>query len=173
MDSVDASSNKFRGQGNVRVIGPGGKAEIVTVPMDPVITKTEIDPKSIDDLFNQTLAFLRSGLNSKESSGIRIEMPLINSGGRSYGSILHVVLIPHSSKLIIFLERVEDKSAGTICGEAITYDGNINPEFKEKIRKKLTEVLIDSANILATRASLREGYSEWVARTRINSEKKN
>ena len=166
-------SKDFRTAGIVKLINEKGQEEI-KVPMDHTITNTEIDPKYVDSLLKQIIEFLQSNPSPapNKAPGFKIKLPLINSGGRAYGSILHVTLIPSSNlgtnrNILICLQREEDMSADTIAGQIFPYNGEINPEFEDNLRKHLVTVLTDCASLLASRASLRAGFNEYQARKEL------
>ncbi len=167
MNSVGDSSSRpkdFKETGVVRSIGKGGQ-EIIKVPMDPVLTKTKIEPELIDNLTKQIEEFLHLNSSSQGFPQSCINLPLINSGGGTYASTLRFGLFPtidndQQRKLGIFLEREEDISAGTIAGQLIP-EKDLN---SETIRANLVIVLTKSAKLLASRANLRAGYDVHLAR---------
>ena len=128
---------------------------LVSVPRIYIPPKTDETEATVEFLKTQTINYLKNLERSRERS-LKIELPLINSGGCD-GSIFSATEI--WDRIYLGIERKNDRSADTASIRWIRLN-TVN--FQRLLENSLREMLTQDVSLLKQRARLRNDFWKTV-----------
>jgi len=132
------------------------------------------EPRLVDRLTEAAVSFANSSwmFFKRSLKGPSFNLITPHAGGNSIGSIFSIDLlkIDGEKRLLLSLGRDEDPGTDTMCFWWIRCPRNIDAtEFKNTVRKCVSELIHDGAYVLRERANLRRGFNKPINSRQIQT----
>lgn len=143
----------------LRVISENGTDEVV-IKGKKEISEKPIEQELIDEVFGKIV----ERINDPETDRYIVTLPDVDSGGGTGNSILNVLITRGNEETMVgmFLERENDKSAGTVAGKTIRYKGDLNDDSLKELYEGLQKLIKDYSKVLAARSDLRQTVRDFI-----------